>query len=82
MFDFVGRYHLNYGSGWNNRDSAQFMEAIEHLARGAGISIERNTDFRQTPVWLERQLVQRLHDTLLNNPSALSYATTQRGWDM
>ncbi|QPC83025.1 hypothetical protein G4Y79_01225 [Phototrophicus methaneseepsis] len=82
VFDFVGRYHLNYGSGWNNRDSAQFMEAIEHLARRAGISIERNADFRQTPVWAERQLVQRLHDTLLNTPPALSYATKQRGWDM
>ena len=46
--------------GWNNRDSAQFMEAIEYLARRAGISIERNADFRQTPAWAERQLVQRL----------------------
>lgn len=82
VFDFVGRYYLNYGDGWNNRDSAQFMEAVEYLARRAGINIERNTDFRQTPAWAERQLVQRLHDTLLNNPPALSYVTNQRGWDM
>ncbi|MEQ8677157.1 MAG: CHC2 zinc finger domain-containing protein [Aggregatilineales bacterium] len=82
VFDFVGRYHLNYGSGWNNRDSAQFMEAVEHLARRAGINIERNADFRQTPAWAERQLVQRLHEALLNTLPALSYATKQRGWDM
>ena len=82
VFDFVGRYYLNYGDSWNNRDSAQFMEAIEHLARRAGINIERNADFRQTPTWAERQLVQRLHDTLLNTPPALSYVTKQRGWDV
>ena len=82
VFDFVGRYHLNYGDGWNNRDSAQFMEAIEYLARRAGISIERNTDFRQTPAWAERQLVHRLHDNLLHTLPALAYATKQRGWDI
>ncbi len=82
VFDFVGRYHLNYGSGWNNRDPQHFMEAVEHLARRAGIAIERGTDFRQTVAWSERQLVQRLHDTLLNTPPALSYATKNRGWDM
>jgi len=82
VFDFVGRYHLNYGDGWNNHDTIQFLEAIEHLARRAGINIERNTDFRQTTAWAERQLIQRLHDTLLNHSSALSYATQQRGWDM
>ena len=82
VFDFVGRYHLNYGSGWNNRNSAHFIEVVEYLARRAGISIERNADFRQTPAWSERQLVQRLQDTLLNNQQALSYVTEQRGWDM
>jgi len=82
VFDFVGRYHLNYGSGWNNRDPQHFMEAVEHLARRAGISIERGADFRQTAAWSERQLVQRLHDTLLNTPPALSYATKMRGWDI
>jgi hypothetical protein len=82
VFDFVGRYHLNYGSGWNNRDPQHFMEAVEHLARRAGINIERGTDFRQTAAWSERQLVQRLHDTLLNTPPALSYATQGRGWNM
>jgi hypothetical protein len=81
VFDFVGRYHLNYGSGWNNRDPQHFMEAVEHLARRAGINIERGTDFRQTAAWSERQLVQRLHDTLLNTPPALSYATKGRGWN-
>ena len=82
VFDFVGRYHLNYGTGWNNRDPGHFMEAVEYLARRAGISIERGTDFRQTAGWSERQLVQRLHDTLLNTPSALSYATEARGWSI
>jgi len=58
------------------------MEAVEHLARRAGINIERGTDFRQTAAWSERQLVQRLHDTLLNTPPALSYAVQGRGWNM
>ena len=82
VFDFVGRYHLGYGSGWNNHDPVQFREAVEHLAGRAGIPIARGTDFRQTAAWAERQLVQRLHDALLNTPPALSYATHARGWEM
>ena len=82
VFDFVGRYHLGYGSGWNNHDPVQFREAVEHLAERAGIPIERGTDFRQTAAWAERQLVQRLHDALLNTPPALTYATQTRGWDV
>jgi hypothetical protein len=82
MFDFAGRYLLSYGSGWNNRDAGQFMEVVEYLAQRAGISIERGTDFRQTAAWAERQLAQRLHDTLLNTPPALSYATKGRGWNI
>ncbi len=82
VFDFVGRYYLPYGSSWNNHDPAQFMEAVEYLVRRAGITIERGMDFRQTAGWAERQLIQRLHDTLLNTPPALSYAMKVRGWDM
>ncbi len=82
VFDFAGRHLLNFGSGWNNRDAAQFMEVVEHLARRAGISLERGTDFRQTGAWSERQLVQRLQDALLNTPPALSYAMQTRGWTM
>src|SRR5690606_7538783 len=82
VFDFVGRYHLPYSNSWNNRDATQFMEAVEYLARRGGISIERGMDFRQTAGWAERQLVQRLHDALLNTPLALSYTTKVRGWDM
>src|SRR5690606_28130873 len=66
----------------NNRDAGQFMEGVEYLAQRAGISIERGTDFRQTAAWAERQLAQRLHDTLLNPPPALSYATKGRGWNI
>ncbi|MFQ3659687.1 MAG: toprim domain-containing protein, partial [Anaerolineae bacterium] len=82
VFDFVGRYHLSYGNRWNKRDATQFMEAVAYLARRGGISIERGTDLRQTAGWAERQLVQRLHDTLLNTPPALSYAMQVRGWDL
>ena len=82
VFDFVGRYHLGYGSGWNNHDPVQFREAVEHLAGRAGIPIARGTDFRQTAAWAERQLVQRLHDALLSSPTALTYATHARGWEM
>ena len=81
-FDFVGRYHLNYNGSWNNRDPQQFMEAVEYLAGRAGISIEHDGDFSQSAAWSERQLVQRLHDTLLNTPQALTYSTQERGWDM
>ena len=82
VFDFAGRYLLPYGDGWNNRDATQFMEAVQYLARRAGINIERRTDFRQTAAWAERQLIQRLHDALLNAPPALSYATKKRGWNI
>jgi hypothetical protein len=46
------------------------------------MTLERGTDFRQTAGWAERQLVQRLQDTLLKTPPALSYATQMRGWTM
>jgi hypothetical protein len=82
VFDFAGRYLLPYGDGWNNRDATQFMEAVQYLARRAGINIERGTDFRQTAAWAERQLVQRLHEALLNTSPALSYATKERGWNI
>ncbi|MDX1992562.1 MAG: hypothetical protein SF029_09235 [bacterium] len=82
VFDFAGRYLLNFGSRWNNRDATQFMEVVEWLARRVGITLERGTDFRQTAGWAERQLVQRLQDTLLNTPPALSYATQTRSWMM
>jgi hypothetical protein len=58
------------------------MEVVEWLARRAGMTLERGTDFRQTAGWAERQLVQRLQDALLNTPPALSYATQMRGWTM
>ncbi|MDX1992443.1 MAG: toprim domain-containing protein, partial [bacterium] len=82
VFDFAGRHLLNFGGGWNNRDATQFMEVVEWLARRAGITLERGTDFRQTAGWAERQLVQRLQDALLYTPPALSYATQTRGWTM
>ncbi len=82
VFDFAGRYLLPYGNSWNNRDATQFVEVVEYLARRGGITIERGTDFRQTAGWAERQLIQRLHDALLNTPPALSYAMKVRGWDV
>jgi DNA primase len=80
VFDFAGRHLLNFGSGWNNRDATQFMEVVEWLARRAGMTLERGTDFRQTAGWAERQLVHRLQDALLNTPPALTYATQGRAW--
>src|SRR5512139_3054017 len=35
VFDVVGRYHLGYGSGSNNRDASQFLEAVKFLAQRA-----------------------------------------------
>jgi DNA primase len=81
VFDFVGRHILSSGT-WNNRSPEQFIEATDYLARRAGIAIERNADVRQSPAWSERQLVQRLQDTLLNVPPALNYVTQQRGWQI
>jgi hypothetical protein len=82
VFDFVGRHMLSYGDGWNNRNSNQFMEAVRYLAKRAGITLEVNADFKKSPAWAERQLVQRLHDALLNHPSALAYTTETRGWQL
>jgi len=81
-FDFVGRHLLNYGHGWNNRDAAMFMEAVRHLAQRAGIDIDRENDFHRSITWGERQLVARLHETLLSTPAALEYATKTRGWQI
>jgi len=81
VFDFVGR-HLLLLSAWNNRDAAQFMEAVRYLAHRAGITLEENVNFKKSAAWAERQLVQRLHETLLNTPAALSYVTEKRGWQL
>ena len=81
-FDFAGRHLLNYGQGWNNRDAAMFMEAVRYLAQRAGIDLETENDFHKSSAWAERQLVQRLHEALLNTPAALEYATQTRGWQL
>lgn len=79
VFDFVGRHLLSL-STWNNRDATQFMEVVRYLAQRAGIALEENTNFKQSSAWAERQLVQRLHETLLSTPAALAYVTEKRGW--
>lgn len=79
VFDFVGRHLLSLGA-WNNRDATQFMEVVRYLAQRAGITLEENINFKKSSAWAERQLVQRLHDTLLNTPAALTYVTEKRGW--
>lgn len=81
-FDFTGRHLLNYGQSWNNRDAAMFMEVVRYLAQRAGIDLETETDFHQSSAWAERQLVQRLHEALLNTPAPLEYATQTRGWQL
>lgn len=79
VFDFVGRHLLSLGA-WNNRDVTQFMEVVRYLAQRAGIALEENINFKRSSAWAERQLVQRLHDALLNTPAALAYVTEKRGW--
>ncbi|MCU0462966.1 MAG: CHC2 zinc finger domain-containing protein [Anaerolineae bacterium] len=81
VFEFVGRHLLNIGT-WNPRDPMQFMEAVRYLAQQAGISLEDNEQFKKSPVWAERQLVQLLHEALLNSPTALAYPTEKRGWQL
>ena len=81
-FDFAGRHLLGYDNRWNNRDAAMFIEAVRYLAQRAGISIETQNDFHKSFAWAERQLVQRLHEALLNTPAALDYATQTRGWQL
>lgn len=82
VFDFAGRHVLNYDNRWNNRDAMMFWEAVRYLADRAGISIESDADFQKSFTWAERQLVQRLHEVLLNTPAALDYVTKTRGWQM
>lgn len=79
-FDFAGRHLLGYDNRWNNRDAAMFIEAVRYLAQRAGIDIDAENDFHKSSAWAERQLAQRLHEALLNTPSALDYATQTRGW--
>ncbi len=81
VFDFVGRHLLSLGA-WNNHDATQFMEVVRYLAQRAGIALEENINFKQSSAWAERQLVQRLHDTLVNTPAALTYVTEKRGWHL
>ena len=79
VFDFVGRHILTSGA-WNNRDAGQFMETVRYLAQRAGISLDETGQFKKSPAWVERQLIQRLHDALMNSPTALAYPTQKRGW--
>src|SRR6187549_4043750 len=55
VFDFVGRHILSLGT-WNQRDSAQFTEALRYLAQHAGIPLEANPAFKKYPAYGERQL--------------------------
>src|SRR5215218_7610404 len=79
VFDFVGRHVLSLGT-WNQRDSAQFTEALRYLAQHAGMTLEANPAFKKSPAYGERQLVERLHEALMNNAPALAYVTKARGW--
>jgi DNA primase len=81
VFDFVGRHIVSSGN-WSNRDAIQFMEAVRYLARRAGITLEENSDFKKSPAWSERQLVERLQTALSNTPPALDYVTHKRGWQL
>src|SRR5687768_13679808 len=81
VFDFVGRHILSLGA-WNNRDATQFMEVVRYLAHRAGITLEENLNFKNSPAWAARQLIRRLHDTLLSTPAALTYVTDKRGWQL
>jgi hypothetical protein len=80
VFDFTGRHLLGYDNRWTPRDATMFMEAVRHLAQRANIDIDAGSDFHKSHAWAEHQLVQRLHETLLNTPAALEYVTTTRGW--
>ena len=82
VFDFAGRYLLDNGNTWNNRDATMFKAAVQCLAQRAGIPYETVGDTQDSPQWAERELVARLHDALLNTPSALQYATKSRGWTL
>jgi DNA primase len=74
VFDFVGRHVLGRPE--------QFLESVKWLAQRANIPFDDPTNFCQSAAYAERQLVQRLHDALLNTPAALRYVTEQRGWQL
>ena len=82
VFDFAGRHLLGYADSWNNRDVTMFKAAVQCLAQRAGIPYEMAGDTQDSPRWAERELVTRLHETLLNTPTALQYATEIRGWTL
>ena len=44
VFDFAGRYLLDYGNTWNNRDATMFKAAVQCLAERAGIPYEMAGD--------------------------------------
>jgi hypothetical protein len=81
-FDFAGRHLLGYGDRWNSHDAILFLEVVRYLAERAGIALETSADLRQLPVWVERQLVRRLHEALINSPAALTYVLQTRGWQL
>jgi hypothetical protein len=81
VFDFVGRHILGDGS-WNNHNPDQFMESVRWLAQRANVPLESSAEFRRSTAWAERQLIERLHKTLLNTPHALTYVMEKRGWQL
>jgi hypothetical protein len=58
------------------------MESGRWLAQRANISLENSAEFRRSTTWAERQLVQRLHETLLNTPHAHTCVMEKRGWQL
>jgi hypothetical protein len=76
VFDFVERHILK------SPMSDQFLESVRWLAQRANLPLEDLSRFRQSPAYAERQLIQRLHEALLNTHGALRYVTEQRGWQL
>jgi DNA primase len=80
LFDWVGREVLNLGASWNAHSPNQFWDVVKWVANRAGVDIERNTTSK-SPAYNFRQLIQRLHQALLDTPTALAY-TESRGWTL
>jgi hypothetical protein len=76
VFDFVERHVLS------SQGADQFLESVQWLAQRANLPVEDLSRFRQSPAYAERQLIQRMHEALLNHAPALHYVTEQRGWQL
>jgi DNA primase len=79
IFDFAGRYLLEYNGNWNSRDPEKFLDTVHYLAEYAHISFDRSSNLKSSQSWGMLEFEKRLIQAFWDSPVAQEYVFNQRG---